>query len=165
MKNTSIAAGINEPLSSSLSDAEQQFIQQISLLLAPRGLSPSTGRVYGYMLLRQGPVGVDQIATDLEMSRVGAWSAARNLEAAGHIVRQGVPGSKRALYRTSDNFGAPMLEMAAVLGQMGELLEYGSNKLASGDEALQLKARADYYRAIQDTMNDKIATLNAQRDE
>jgi len=147
----------------SLREDERQFIQQVAILLAPRGLSPSAGRVYGYLLLKQDPVSVDQIATDLEMSRVGAWNAARNLEGGGHIHRHSVPGSKRALYGASDNFGAPMLEQALVLGEMGNLLQNCSENIATGNIATQLQDRAHFYLSLQDVMKEKVEELNAQR--
>jgi DNA-binding transcriptional regulator GbsR (MarR family) len=163
MKNANTIVSVTETASSSLQEDEQQFIQQVATLLAPRGLSPSEGRVYGYMLLRQGPVSVDQIAMDLEMSRVSAWNAARNLEGGGHILRHRVPGSKRGLYAASDNFGTPMLEQAAILGEMGQLLQHCSDNIASGKEAVQLHERADFYHAIQQVMEEKVAEINAQR--
>lgn len=165
MKKKITAVMADDNATTSLTEDEQYFIGQVSQLLAQRGLSPSAGRVYGYLLLRQAPVSVDQIAVDLELSRVGAWNAARNLEGGGHILRQTVPGSKRALYKASDNFGAPMLAMAQVLGQMGDLLEHGSVRLVSGNEAVQLKERADFYHAVEGLMKEKIATLNAQREK
>jgi DNA-binding transcriptional regulator GbsR (MarR family) len=153
MKDANKIARDTDKAISSLREDEQQFIQQVAALLAPRGLSPSQGRVYGYMLLRQGPVSVDQISADLEMSRVGAWNAARNLE----------PGTKRALYAASDNFGTPMLEQAAILGEMGQLLQHCSDNIASGEAAVQLHDRACFYHALQQVMEEKVAELNAQR--
>ena len=100
---------------------------------------------------------------DLEISRVGAWNAARNLEGGGHILRHRVPGSKRALYAASDNFGTPMLEQAAILGEMGQLLQHCSENIASGKEAVQLHDRAYFYHALQQVMEEKVAELNAQR--
>ena len=163
MKDANKIARDTDKAISSLREDEQQFIQQVAALLAPRGLSPSQGRVYGYMLLRQGPVSVDQIAADLEMSRVGAWNAARNLEAGGHILRHREPGTKRALYAASDNFGTPMLEQAAILGEMGHLLQHCSDNIASGEAAVQLHDRACFYHALQQVMEEKVAELNAQR--
>jgi len=97
-------------MKSSLRDDELWFVDEIAALFAPWGLPPSSGRVYGYLMLCAEPVSVDQIAAALVMSRTGAWNAARVLERFGHVNRYGSPGSKRALYAASDNFAVPFLE-------------------------------------------------------
>ena len=148
---------------SSLSDKEKQFIEQYAALLAPRGLSPSAGRVYAYLLLRQAPVSVDQISIDLEMSRVGAWNSVRNLETSEHVSRHSVPGSKRALYSSSKNFGAPLLKQATLLGEMSTLLGDFAENNAVGGVATELQDRASFYLAIQRVMQEEIASLNAGR--
>ena len=147
----------------SLKGDEKKFIHDVSTLLAPRGLTPSVGRVYAYLLLKQHPVSLDQIADDLEISKVSAWNAAKALEVSDHVRRQTVPGSKRVLYAPSDNFGSPLMEQAAVLGTMGKLLQNCASNVAAGKAAAALKKRAHFYFAIQDVMEHKIAELNAQR--
>jgi len=146
-----------------LSSEEKNFIQEVAALLAPRGLASSTGRVYGYLLLRQGPVSLDQIAEDLEMSKVSAWKAARGLETSDHVRRYGVPGSKRAMYAASENFGAPFMEQAAVLGTMGELLQKCASSIATGAVASKIEERAHFYQSIRRVMEEKIDELNSER--
>ena len=148
---------------SSLSNDERQFIESFAVLLADRGMSPSAGRVYGYLLLGQGPRSVDQIAADMEMSRVGAWNSAKSLEAYGHVRRFGSQGSKRSLYAASDDFGAPLLRQAALLGEIGQLLQGGSQNLTSGKVAEALQGRADFYLSMQRSMEEKICELNRLR--
>lgn len=148
---------------SSLTSDERQFIESFAVLLADRGMSPSAGRVYGYLLLRQGPLSIDQIASDLEMSRVGAWNSAKSLEAYGHVRRFGTQGSKRSLYASSDDFGAPLLRQAALLGDIGLLLQSGSKNLVSGKAAEELQGRADFYLSIQQAMEAKVTELNRLR--
>lgn len=148
---------------STLTEAEKHFVQEVAGLLASRGLSPSAGRVYGYLLLKTGPVSVDQIAMDLELSRVGAWNAARSLETYGHVRRYGSPGSKRALYSASPDFGLPLLKQAALLGQMGDVLLNCARDIAEENVAAELQERAEFYGELRQTMEQKIAELNARR--
>ncbi len=146
-----------------LRDDEQRFIQEIASLLAPRGLPPTAGRLYGYLLLSPAPVSLDQIAADLEMSKGGAWNAARMLERCGTARRYGQPGSKRALYGPPDDFTAPLSEQSALFGAIGTLLQTGAATVASDDVATRLKAMSQFYLSMRRTMDTTIAELNATR--
>lgn len=148
-----------------LGDDALTFIQEFSALLAPWGLPPSAGRVYGYLLLQQEPVSLDQIAVDLNISKAGTWSVAREMESFGHIRRYSVPGSKRALFAPSDNFALPIAKQASLLGEMGTLLYRCASTVATEGAASQLEERAQFYQAVQQAMIDKISELNAQRAE
>jgi hypothetical protein len=141
---------------------EQRFIDEIASLLAPWGLPPSSGRVYGYLLLTQTPLCLDQIALDLGMSKAGAWSSARNLEGFGHVRRYGVPGTKRALYAPSDNFAAPLLEQAALLGNIAGALQSCASTIAAADAAIVLRERALFYETIRKAMETAIEVWNAR---
>lgn len=114
-------------------DADQGFIEAFAALLAPWGMNVTSGRVYGYILLQQQPVTIDQMADELRMSRVGVWHAARRLEGFGHVRRYGEPGSKRALYGPTDSFSSPLLRQCALFGELSKLL--GSQASAPADEA------------------------------
>lgn len=148
---------------SALSDAEQEFIATFAALLEPWGLPPSAGRVFACLLLHQQPVSVDQLARDLDMSRVGAWNAAKSLERFGHVRRFSVAGSKRALYAPSNDFSEPLLQQAKLIDSMGLLLQGGAESIARGEAVSALAERASFYRSLAATMNAAIATLNRQR--
>lgn len=142
-----------------LSGDEQKFIEEHAALLYARGMPYSAGRVYGYLLLRQTPVSLDDIAEALTISRVGAWNAARRLETFGHVQRHGSPGSKRALYSPSDNFAAPLLGQTSLLQDIATLLEQCARQGAAPEAAPHLQARADFYRSVADVMMEKIREL------
>ena len=140
---------------------EDRFIDEIASLLPAWNLTPGMGRVFGYLLLTQVPVTVDQIAEALAMSRAGVWNAARLLERFGHASRYGAPGNKRALYAPSDNFSAPLVEQITLLGNLAEVLNNCAKTTASSDAAKRLKDRAEFYnsvrRAFSKTVNELIA--------
>jgi DNA-binding transcriptional regulator GbsR (MarR family) len=84
-------------------DSQHQFADLMSRLLAAWELPPAAGRVYGYLLLSEGPVSLDQLAAELQMSKSGASVASRLLETWGLAQRTHERGSKRLLYQaTSD---------------------------------------------------------------
>ena len=146
-----------------ISDDERRFIQEVASLLATWGMPGSAGRVFGYLLLKQSPVSLDQIATDLEMSKVGSWNAARLLERFGHARRYGEPGSKRALYGASDNFGSPLQEQGSLLGALGTLLQNGASTVATGEAAVRLAERGRFYLFLRRAMEAAIQDFNASR--
>jgi hypothetical protein len=146
-----------------LSAREQQFIQRIAGLLLPWGMPLMSGRVYGYILLNQGTVSVNQIAAALGTSKVAAWKAATSLEAFGHLRRHGEPGNKRALYGPTDNFDAPLVKQAALLGALAKELRGGAASIAEGNVAPRLRAMARFYVSMQRAMGTTIDELDTRR--
>jgi DNA-binding transcriptional regulator GbsR (MarR family) len=142
---------------------EKRFVEEIASSLAPWGLPPSSGRVYGYLLLRQKPVGIDEMAADLGLSRAGTWAAARVLERFGHVRRYGSVGSKRALYAPSDNYAAPLIEQNALYGRVAGLL-MDCARSAAPEAAEKLEERASFYLSVRKKIEAAIDELNAQRD-
>ncbi|MDB5972186.1 MAG: hypothetical protein JWQ90_4636 [Hydrocarboniphaga sp.] len=153
---------VNIP-ASQLSEDELRFVDDMAGLLAPWGMAVMSGRVYGYLLLHQGPVSVNQIAADLQVSKVAAWNAARSLEEFGHVRRYGEPGSKRALYGPTDNFDVPMVKQCVLLGALGALLRNSASTVAKGETATRLRAMSQFYVSIQQAMEASIRDLNAKK--
>jgi hypothetical protein len=141
---------------------DRQVIEDLASLLAPWGLPLAQGRVYAYVLLSPAPVGLDQIATDLEMSKAGAWSAATQLERFGHIKRHGTPGSKRARYGPSEDLSAVMAAHNAMLGSLGQIFERSAVTAASGAVAARMQELADLYLTVWRTVDDAIREVKAK---
>lgn len=146
-----------------LGDDERRFMDEFAALLALRGMPLSSGRLYGYLLLQQTPVSLEKIGADLELSKGGAWNAAKVLERCGHVRRYGEPGSKRLLYAATDNYAAPLLEQCALLGQVGSLLQTSAGSIAKAQAATRLAEMSDFYFSMKQTMEDAIRDLDALR--
>ncbi|CAN7452945.1 hypothetical protein LJR219_002960 [Phenylobacterium sp. LjRoot219] len=146
-----------------LSDAERRFMDDFAALLAYRGMPLSSGRLYGYLLLQQTPVSLEKIGADLELSKGGAWNAAKVLERCGHVRRYGEPGSKRLLYAATENYAAPMLEQTALLGSIGGLLKDSAGSVAKAQAATRLEEMAEFYFSMKQSMEDAIRALDALR--
>lgn len=146
-----------------LGDDERRFMDEFAALLALRGMPLSSGRLYGYLLLQQTPVSLDQIGSDLELSKGGAWNAAKVLERCGHVRRYGEPGSKRLLYAATDNYAAPLLEQCALLGQVGALLENASGTVAKARAGTRVAEMSEFYFSIKQIMENAIRELDALR--
>lgn len=141
---------------------ERQVIEDLASLLAPWGLPLSQGRVYAYVLLCPTPVGLDQIAADLEMSKAGAWSAATQLDRFGHIKRHGTPGSKRARYGPSEDLTAVMTAHSALLGSLGQIFQRSAATVEADVVAARMDELADLYLTVQRTMDAAIRDVKAK---
>lgn len=146
-----------------LGDDERRFMDEFAALLAYRGMPLSSGRLYGYLLLQQAPVTLEQIGADLGLSKGGAWNAAKVLERCGHVRRYGEPGSKRLLYAATDNYAAPLLEQCALLGSVGALLQSSAGIVAKDQAATRVSEMSEFYFSMKQIMEDAIRDLDAVR--
>jgi predicted transcriptional regulator len=141
----------------SFTSQQSSFVDEVAALLVPWGMSQVTARIYGYLLLRDEPVSLDQIAEDLEVSKSSASVSARILEQYLLAKRQGVRGSKRVLYSASDNYSGLFSEQSFLLGQMGTLLEQGKANIESRQTLARLEAMSKLYMGMQEAINAAIA--------
>lgn len=89
------------------SDDQRRIVEDFGRYLSRWGMSPTTGRVWGYLLMCSEPASLDRISADLQVSKSSASVAARQLEQLLLARRSGERGSRRALYEateTNDHF-------------------------------------------------------------
>jgi DNA-binding transcriptional regulator GbsR (MarR family) len=149
--------------STPLKAEELQFIKEVAALFEPWGWPAMHGRVYGYLLLHHAPVSLNRIASDLGISKVAAWNAAKALESFEHVRRHGDPGSKRALYGPSDHFHAPVAKQRVLLGSLATLLDNSATTLASAEAAPRLQEMAQFYASMGQAIEATIEQLNTAR--
>jgi DNA-binding transcriptional regulator GbsR (MarR family) len=89
-----------------ITDAQHRFIEDMGQHMVGWGLPRNTGRVYAYLLLQPGPIGLDLIAADLEIAKSGASVATRQLTAFGLARSLGSRGSRRVRYEAQHNLEA-----------------------------------------------------------
>jgi hypothetical protein len=142
-------------------NAEMQFIQDIACVFGPIGMPASIGRLYGYLLLKQTPISLEQIAADLSMSKGGAWNGARHLERYGFARRLGEPGGKRAFYAPSENFGSSFTATDSLLASFGSVLQNGADHVASGEAAVRLAQRAKFSSMLREAIAKAVSELSA----
>jgi hypothetical protein len=147
----------------SLSAEENRFVLDVASLQATLGMPASAGRMFGYLLLQNAPVSLDQLAQELEMSKGGAWNAARLLERYGNARRYGEPGSKRALYGPPDRFSGAVSEQISFLGDFEALLQRAITGVAQGGAASRLTDMARFYRALRLVLETTIREFDKSR--
>jgi hypothetical protein len=105
-----------------LSPHDEAFLDAMAMLMAPWGWVRPVGRIYAYLLLREEPATLDEIAADLGMSKSNASVAARMLEQFGNARRHSVPGSRRITYSAPDVVSGPFASKTELLDRIVRLL-------------------------------------------
>ena len=94
-------------------------------------LPRTTGRVYGYLLLRPDPANLDEIAKDLEVAKSGASVATRQLVSFGMARTHRQRGSKRlgfdAIYDLKGVISARELQTRLFLERLREGAQVASS--------------------------------------
>jgi DNA-binding MarR family transcriptional regulator len=139
-----------------LSAEDESFLDDIALLMAPWGWARPVGRIYAYLLLRDGPATLDEIAADLGMSKSNASVAARTLEHCGNARRHSEPGSKRIYYAVPDSHGTSFLERAALLGRLESLFNRQSARALPDAVTGRFDTLAAFYARMRGAMEDVI---------
>lgn len=85
--------------SSEVDDVRQAFVQLWGSLGPFWGISPTTARVYSWLLSLPEAASTDQIMAGLEMSRGAVSMACRELRDWGLIFPEKAPGSRRITFR------------------------------------------------------------------
>jgi len=86
-----------------LEQARRRFMDDLGHLYARYGLSVTFGRAFALLLLSDEPISLEDLATQLEISKSAVSVAARELERVGVARRLTNPGSRRVFYEANDD--------------------------------------------------------------
>ncbi|SFZ85629.1 hypothetical protein SAMN02983003_2795 [Devosia enhydra] len=92
-------------------DAAEQFIEQMGLLLQNDRLPRIAGRIWGLLLYEGTVFGLQEMADRLQVSRASISTNARLLAEYGLIRRVGKPGSRQDYYELGTNPFGRMLHV------------------------------------------------------
>lgn len=122
----------------SLRAEQHRFVDDMGAFFASYGLGHAPGRVYGYLLLCPGLASLDQIATELGISKSGASTAARLLET-WNLVRS-VPerGSRRIRYEPTTALDRLLVAGIAKVQAFRQTLEEGRQVAPPGPPIARL---------------------------
>lgn len=146
----------------SLRPEQRLFIDDLSALLAPWRLPPATASLYGYLLLCDEPVTLDEIAATLGMAKSSASVAARSLEQFGLARRHGEQGTKRVRYGASESYAGFMVVEARLLDEVGRLVESRSRSVAKGETLRRLRYLAAFHRKMSAAITGRIEALTEE---
>jgi DNA-binding transcriptional regulator GbsR (MarR family) len=139
-----------------VSASQRRFIDDVSRLLVPWGVPATAARIYGRLLLSAAPVPLEQLASELEMSKSSVSVAARTLEMYRMARRSGVRGSRRVLYEVSASYEGMLGEQIRMLGALAALLETGARAAGSRAARERMKDMAELYVVLGEAMDSAI---------
>jgi len=124
---------------------ECRFIDDIASMMIPWGWPRNVGRMYGYLLLSDGPVTLDKMASDLRIAKSNASVAARTLEQFGNARRHSEPGSKRIYYSAPDMLSGPFASKVELFDRIVRL--FATNEAIGRSPAVneRLEGMANFY--------------------
>lgn len=140
-----------------LSQQDEAFLDAMAMLMAPWGWPRPVGRIYAYLLLREEPATLDEIAADLGMSKSNASVAARTLEHCGNARRQAEPGSKRIFYSVLDDFSGPFAAKSDLLERQVRLFSGQADRALPAQVADRFERIATFYTAMRRAIDGAIA--------
>lgn len=123
----------------------ERFIRGMAQLLVPLGVPQTAARLYGYLLLSDGPVSLDRIVADLEISKSTASVAGRLLEMYTLVRRSGERGTRRVLFEASDDYQGMVRAQMRTLEQLTALIEEGVRSSSSKKTRERLRTMAEFY--------------------
>lgn len=146
-----------------LTESKQRFIGDVARLMVPWGVPQTAARLYGYLLLSDEPVGLDRMTADLEMSKSSASVAARLLEQYRLVQCHGERGSKRVLYKASENYDGMLTEQNRLLDGLAEVLQNGAGAATSAKTRARLEEMAGFYLTMRKSMDTVLQKWRASR--
>lgn len=120
-------------------------VQLLEQVFSSEGLSPSAGRIVGYLMMSSDPISFSDLASDLEISRGGVSENTKFLESIGILIRTRHPGDRRDYFLLRDNADQIILERA---------MERRSAASATIDDILKNDALSLHQRSQLHSMND-----------
>lgn len=135
-----------------MTDRQLSFIDEMALLLTPWGLQVTPARVYVYLQLRACAVSLDNIATDLSVSKGNASMATRLLERYGIALASRETGSKRVLYSAGSDLGAALRKNIDLLNKKSALIARDIDTVTSPEGRDKLMRLGKFYSRLNEAM-------------
>ncbi len=98
------------------------------------GLGRIAGQTLVYLYLSREACSLDNISSELQLSKASASIAARQLERLGMIIRVWKGGDRKSYYQTADNFVEALQK--GVVGYMFQKLQMVGSEIEKADEML-----------------------------
>jgi hypothetical protein len=131
-----------------MTPGESQFVEEMGQFLGSLGMTPMSGRMWGYLLICEP---TEQTAADiagaLQASRGAISGTARLLASAGMIRRSSRPGDRREYFSAPPGGLESLLASAgAMYHRLGEIGERGLAAIA--DHTPSSRARLEEFRDV-----------------
>jgi predicted ArsR family transcriptional regulator len=137
------------------------FLASLARFAAEEGLPPAAGRMLGWLLLRDGPASLDELADGLRISKSAASDHGRLLARLGAVEVHRRPGDRRDYYEASARLCERLLEHFLLrLEALGGYLAEGAHVTGAPAGAVERIARVLEQNArITDLLRELVAAL------
>ena len=146
-----------------MNEKEQQFVEDMGQLMVGWGLPRTTGRIYGYLLLQERPVTLDQMSAELEVAKSGVSVAVRQLLGLGLARGSGQRGSRRLLYEALFDLDAILAARNAQMLAFIDRLQQGTRAAASAPARQRIAGMAEAVQDCMDAINATLGRVRARR--
>lgn len=127
------------------------------------GLARNIGRTYAYLLLRDEPASLDEIASDLEIAKSGASVATRQLVSFGMARAAGERGSRRVRYEALHSVEAIITARNAQATDLMRRFREGSAAAPPGAARERLQEMAEVMQELVDELPAIVRRINDRR--
>jgi DNA-binding transcriptional regulator GbsR (MarR family) len=147
---------------SSVTPGESQFVEEMGQFLGSLGMTPMSGRMWGWLLICEPEQQTaSDIADALHASRGAISGTARLLASAGLIRRTTRPGDRREYFSAPPEALDSMLaSAAAIYRQMREIAEPGL--VATADRSAGVRARLQEFHDVMTFVEQEVPLLIGQ---
>jgi DNA-binding MarR family transcriptional regulator len=126
-------------------DERRRYVDDTGQMFARYGAALTVGRLFGLLLVSDDPVSLDDIASQLRVSKSSASVAARDLERLGVARRLHTRGSRRVLYTVNEDMD-PTFEAALTRIRDGlVMVRRGEPVVGEGKAKDRLRLMAEFY--------------------
>ena len=147
-----------------LPTAHAAFIERMGDHKELEGMPRIAGRLFGLLLVDQGPVSFSDLAERLNVSRGSVSTNARLLESQGLITRVEIAGERQDFFRLADR---PFVNMVhGIAARMRETMELIDQSCLGGNErhaTAGIRATHDFFAEAVDNLEalaERLATRN-----
>ena len=135
-------------------------IEEFTAAFARYGMTLTVGRVFGLLLISDDPLGLDDIARELSLSKSAASRTIKDLEHIGIVRRLSTPGSRRVLFAIDDAADRMLDSTTARIKEFRDLFQATSERLGATPAARRLESMTELY----DFMATEIDKIRADWD-
>jgi DNA-binding transcriptional regulator GbsR (MarR family) len=146
-----------------MSAGQHAFVEDMGQLMTGWGIARNTGRIWGYLLLRDGPAALDEIAADLGIAKSGASVATRHLVSLGLARGIRERGSRRLLYEALYELEAIFAARNTAVIAFRQALRNGVEAAPDGVARERLAGMADRVQEFVDMVPAVLEQLREMR--
>jgi predicted DNA-binding transcriptional regulator len=154
---------LEKPNMPKLTDEQHRFVEDMGQHMLGWGIPRNTGRIYAYLLLKEEPASLDEIAADLQVAKSSVSVGARQLVAFGMVRAIGERGSRRVLYEGLQSLEAIFAARSANAFELQSRLRQGAGASPPGPGRERLLEMADMLQEFIDHAPEVFRQLRERR--